>query len=514
MSFIVKQKIKGKIYLYKAVSIWDKDKKRSYQKRKYIGRDPDDKKSKLLFFSGDIITKNFGNIFFLEYLSKSIGLKDILKTIFPDNYKEILWLAYFDICAALPSYMFHYWQEEHDYSGVRKLTSSTVSQLHEFVGKNNSNRVEFINRWIAHIQPTEAIYYDVTSISSYSQGIEAVEWGYNRDKEALAQINLGVVFSKKLSLPIYYYPYSGSITDVVTLKNCLEYLKIAELDDVMFVLDRGFFSKTNIAAMNDKKFGFKFIQPVPMSVKAAKELLYKFRKELKDVNNAFMYNDELWYYCSTTFDYHGYKLYAHIYYNNKLATEQKQSFTIELLKIEAIIKKQFFVSQKDFIQYKKTEIPKKYRDFFKWNRKLQTVEKDAIKIKRLITKFGCFILSSNQSNLQKTQVLDNYRQKDTVEKMFDIVKNELDGDRLRTHNDNTTAGKLFVRFIALILYAEISRTMKKTNLFKKFSVKELIAELKKLKQTKIKGEKTIFSELSKSQKIIFKAFKIKTDIFS
>ena len=80
--------------------------------------------------------------------------------------------------------------------------------------------------------------------------------------------------------------------------------------------------------------------------------------------------------------------------------------------------------------------------------------------------------------------------------------------------DKTTSGKLFVRFIALILYAEISRTMKETNLFNKMSVKELMAELKKLKQTKIKNNKTLFSELSKRQKMIFKAFNISTDAFS
>ena len=513
MTFIIKQKIKGNTYLYEAVSIWDKEKKRSYQKRKYIGRDPDDKKSESDFFSGDISTKNYGNIFLLEYLSQSTGLASILNAMFPNNYKEILWLTYFDICEASPAYMFQYWQEEHDYSGIRKLNSSAVSQLHNSLS-SNSIRIKFINQWIEHLQPKEAIYYDVTSISSYSQGIETVEWGYNRDKEKLPQINLGVVFSKIKSLPIYYYPYQGSITDVSTLKNCIEYLKIAKLSDTMFVLDRGFFSKTNITAMNDVKNGFQFIQPVPMSVKAAKEMLYKYRNELKDVNNAFLYNDELWYYKKTEFDYYDNKLCAHIYYNQKLAAEQRQAFTIDLLAVEAIIKKQIFASQKDFMQYKNTEMQAKHKVFFKWNRTLRAVEKDATKINRFISKFGCFIMATNQKKLDHKQILDNYRQKDKVEKMFDIVKNELDGDRLRTHNDKTTAGKLFIRFIALILYAELSRTMKETGLFKKFSVKELIAELKKIKQTKIKGRQTIFSELSKRQKIIFKAFDIDVKVFS
>ena len=37
MSFIVSQKIKGRIYLYQVESYWDKDKKKARQRRTYIG---------------------------------------------------------------------------------------------------------------------------------------------------------------------------------------------------------------------------------------------------------------------------------------------------------------------------------------------------------------------------------------------------------------------------------------------------------------------------------------------
>ena len=60
-----------------------------------------------------------------------------------------------------------------------------------------------------------------------------------------------------------------------------------------------------------------------------------------------MYNDELWYYQKAEFDYYNNKLYAHIYYNQKLAAEQRQAFTIELLKIEEVVNEQKFDSQKE-----------------------------------------------------------------------------------------------------------------------------------------------------------------------
>ena len=38
MSFIYEQKIKGKVYLYKSTSYWDKEKKQPRQKRVYLGK--------------------------------------------------------------------------------------------------------------------------------------------------------------------------------------------------------------------------------------------------------------------------------------------------------------------------------------------------------------------------------------------------------------------------------------------------------------------------------------------
>lgn len=514
MSYIVREKRNGKFYLYEATSYWDKEKKQSRQKRKYIGRDPEDKKSEIKLNPTEISTKNYGIIFLLEHISKKLGLQDILKKMFPSDFNEILSLAYFDICASQPSYMFPYWHDEHHITGTKKLSSSAVSALQRELGVNDAIRIEFINQWIEAVKPCSAIYYDVTSISTYASGIETVEWGYNRDKEALPQINIGVVFSKSKSLPIYYNPYQGSITDVSTLKNCLQFLINMNMNEVMFVLDRGFFSKDNISQMNDSTYRFEFIQPVPMSVKKSKELFYKHRKQLKDISNTLLYNGELLYYYATEFEYYGTKLYAHIYHNPKLANAQKEDFIIKLFKIESLLKRQNFKSQKEFNTHKNNEIAKSYHPFFKWNRALGSVEKNVSKINNYSSKFGNFILASNRANLTKEAVLEGYREKDLVEKIFDIVKNEMDGDRLRTHSDQTTRGKLLIRFIALIIYSQISMTMKREKLFEKMSVKELIAELKKMKITKFKDKKEIYSVLSKRQKMIFKAFDIDTEQFS
>jgi transposase len=86
----------------------------------------------------------------------------------------------------------------------------------------------------------KGIVFDITSFSSYSKNLELLEWGYNRDGEELRQINFGVIMGSPSSLPIGYRIYPGSITDVVTLKNLIEYLRQKGLKQYMFWNERLF----------------------------------------------------------------------------------------------------------------------------------------------------------------------------------------------------------------------------------------------------------------------------------
>jgi transposase len=70
-------------------------------------------------------------------------------------------------------------------------------------------------------------------LSSYAEGIDYVEWGYNRDGESLPQINFGVIYAEQVQLPLYYQLYPGSIPDVTTLKNIVNYLELFQLKEAL-----------------------------------------------------------------------------------------------------------------------------------------------------------------------------------------------------------------------------------------------------------------------------------------
>lgn len=135
------------------------------------------------------------------------------------------------------------------------------------------------------------------------------------------------------------------------------------------------------------------------------------------------------------------------------------------------------------------------------------LERNVVKIKEKISSMGYFILLTNKKEMDKTDILENYRNRDSVEKVFDLLKNEMDGDRLRAHSQYNSDARLFIKFISLILQSEIIKTMSDKKLFKKYSVKELLAILRKIKITKFEDDQ-IISEVSKQQRLILEAFNI------
>jgi transposase len=512
MSYIVEQKIKGRVYLYEVTCYWDNEKKQPRQKRKYIGP-----KHKRLNKSSSIsksdlkslISFNYGNILLLNKIASNTGLEAILKKIFPTKWEDILALAYYDIMEGQSSYKFSYWLLENYLPDVKKMSSSDISVLYEFLGGMQNQRMEFMKLWSEHIKPINGIYYDITSISSYSNNIDYIEWGYNRDKENLPQLNLGLVCSKDSNLPFYYSLFTGSIVDVSTIKNQIKYLNILNIKTPFLVMDRGFCSIGNITEMDLNKF--LFIQPLSFNLKKVKDLIFQNKDKIHKPEFAFKYNQDILYYIKSSLEINGKIFCAHIYLNEKSEIAQKHLFLSKLIEVEQKYKDKHFNSKKEFEDYYNNYIPNKLKPYYQWNEEKKKIERNIKTFENYISNIGYIIFLSNKKNIDKSYILDCYRQKDSIEKMFDVLKNEFDGNRLRVHSNINMEGKLFVKFISLIVYMKISQIMNKNKLFEKYSLKEMLLELKKIKQTIISNHQPIISEVSKKQKEILEIFDIKIE---
>ena len=508
MSYIVERKVNGNVYLYETESYWDKDKKQPRQRSKYLGPKQRAETKKIKRALEKLVSKSYGNIYLLEEISKSIGLHDVLKDCYPDIYKKILANSFYEIIGESKNYLFRHFQDEHFFEDVKTMYSSDVSELHLTLGTNEQSKFEFTKKWIEKVNPQDGIYYDITSFSSYSTKNDFVEWGYNRDKENLPQINLGMVCCKKTGLPFFYNVFPGSIVDVKTVKNFIKYLKIYKLQEMFLILDKGFFSASNICELIESDRNLSLIIPLPFTLKLSKELIAT-NSDIKNPQNIFQYNEEIVFHKSVPASIQGHNFTAHIFFNEKAEVDQRHLFYSKLLAYEEKIKKNKFKNQKAYDTYVNGEKSDGYKAYFCYDTSQKTVARNEAKINEYLSKLGFFIIISTKANLLKEDVLSFYRNKDKVEKIFDNTKNELNTNRLHSHSKLTTEGRLFVKFIATILYQQITKVMKEKDMFKKYSVTELLKELSKIKMISLPELDDFTTESSKKQNEIFAKFNIK-----
>ena len=100
--------------------------------------------------------------------------------------------------------MIHYledYTQTHNTAEKGRMSSEQCSKM--FASLRQEDMQLFFREWMKHKKQKEYLAYDVTSISSYSKNIQELEWGYNRDKERLPQINMGMYYGEESGLPLY-----------------------------------------------------------------------------------------------------------------------------------------------------------------------------------------------------------------------------------------------------------------------------------------------------------------------
>ena len=192
MSYIVKQPINGKLYAYEVIGKWDPATKNSKQKRTYIGRVDE---------NGNIIPKgsrpaltridgayDFGDLFLVLRISEELDLPKIVEETFHADAQPLLLLAANRLISPGGMDLVDAWLSR-TYVEMRML-GQRISEILERAEKGAS---EFTTRWLRSSQREDAIYFDITSMESYSTQNRFLEWGYSRSGRDEKQINLGII---------------------------------------------------------------------------------------------------------------------------------------------------------------------------------------------------------------------------------------------------------------------------------------------------------------------------------
>jgi len=504
MSYTIEQKVKNHIYLYQVESYWDKEKKQSRQKRTYLGKkDPrtgEVIKEKIVYASWDS-----GHTYFLQAIAKKIGLTAELKKAFPVKWYEILTLAFFKMIEGKPFYLCNGWLDTVELEGKPELSSQRISVLLRELSGEKDSIFRFFTTWITRQKDANRfIVFDITSVSSYSKGIDFVEWGYNRDKESLPQVNLGVIYGRPVDLPLFYSLYPGSIHDVSTLTNIITEFGVLSLDSTMFVLDKGFYSAGNLSRMS----GIQHIIPLPVRTNKEKEVVEKHQHRIRSAEYAFTYNQHVHYCAKDSISIADTTYHAYVYLNEKKQVEQREKFLKSVMECEQYLAATGYTKKKEFENFFKESKPDLMHYFgLRKTGPTYILLRDNSEIDRTLSRMGMFVLLTN-TELTGEEVLRLYREKDGVEKCFDSLKSNLSLKRLRIHSQLALEGLLFIEFIALILHSYMSKVLRETGINKTVSIPEILFELRKIKKIQFGRKKTIITEMSKRQRKIFKAFEV------
>jgi transposase len=101
------------------------------------------------------------------------------------------------------------------------------------------------------------------------------------------------------------------------------------------------------------------------------------------------------------------------------------------------------------------------------------------------------------------EALSIYRNKDLVEKAFENLKGRLNLHRLAVSSEQSLDGKLFVQFVSLIYLSYITRKMQENNLFKDYTLQELLDDLDIIECFEVPGQKLQLGEITKNQMDLF-----------
>lgn len=505
---IIKQKKGTHIYAYKEESAyWDKQKQQCRKKLTYLG--------KVDQGTGEIIPKkpgkallpksiyNFGGSFLCQEIAKKIKLQNILESIFGEQRTtDLLLVAIFKIITSDPMYLFSDWIDtvvlESD------LTSQRISEFLKQLSKESSLIDEFFSSWTNLNKSRQAVMFDITSISSYSNNIDIVESGYNRDGESLEQINLGLISS---DLPLAYRIYPGSINDVVTLKMQLKLFKSLSLKIEYLVMDKGFYSYKNLEELD--KTNYNYIIPASFSVNLFKKLIEQHSAELERVDSSFAFQEkDNIHYLHKKVKLKSLNINAHIFLDPLKRVLSANAFLNKLNVFEEHFHEYKFVDIEEVRTFISQSVGEHSYYLIEEDEQGFSITRDNKAVSKTLKRFGVFILLSNQE-MDKNQILKLYREKDSVEKIFDTLKNSLKEKRLRVHSEDTLNGKMFVLFISLIIYTYMINQVKKNKTISKYSIPQVFKELDKIRLIILTDGTKHFSELSKKQKDILKAFDLK-----
>jgi transposase len=373
------------------------------------------------------------------------------------------------------------------------MTDRDASRLFSSIG--GVERMRFFKGWVGLRRQERYLAYDVTSFSSHSKGLDT-EYGYNRDGDSLPQINMAMYLEYQSMLPVFFLTYPGSIVDKSHLPYMMEFNKDLDIEGVSFVMDRGFPSTANLEFMRSE--GLPFVAAVETRSKAIRDVLAREGGLLRSSRNRL---DDLEVFgTGVKGRYFGVASTLHIYYDYRRKAEQIHDIYRKIASQEEILCQKTTLTATESRKYQKYFTLSQDKDG-----KLLSYKRNFDQIDKLTNDLGYICLITN-SNMPTEEAIKIYKNRNVIEQGFDEIKNHIDMKRLRTHNQETTNGKMFCAFLSLIARMNIAMKLSHWMIENRYTTIRVIRELNKIRAIIGKHGARLLNPLTKKQREILEAF--------
>ena len=433
--------IREKYYLYKVHSRWNPKKGRAQKiTGQMLGRITQEEgliQSKKRFHPESLQqmhVKEYGASYLITTLFEDTIRP--LKKIFPQDWETLVGSAFCRLLyqSPLKNMDFHFSRSflSNEYAQA-SLSAKQIGAWLKVIGHQRDKIVQFFK---AFIQAGEHMLMDVTPFHSKSSYLSLAKPGYNSQRNFDPQVNLMMMFSTKLSLPVYYRLLPGNIRDVKAFHHSLQE---SGIHDAVLVVDKGFYSDTNVEQLDQAKL--RYVLPLRRN---SKDVNYKPLEQPKKMGleGYFKHNNRyIWYY--------------HYTFQNKII----YVFLDESLKQR---------EEQDYLNRIETH-PEEY-SFEEFQDKN--------------TQFGTLALLSNLKKHPK-DIYATYKSRMAIETMANALKNILDADRHYMRDEEALEGWMFINHLALLWYYRLYQLIKQKDLLTQFSPQDLLLHLNEIRKIKI-----------------------------
>lgn len=479
----------GRRYAYEATSRRVPGKKNPVTDSVYLGRvDPE---------TGEIIpkqsrrrpeeehAKEYGAVAVLDAIQRELGLLEDLDETFPGLSRKILGAAMAQVIDITSFNDIHYVIDGSIIKERLKLRGSlspaVMSDLSKDIGSSFSSMDDFFRARVARAEDP-VLTLDLTSVSSYSRMGGWAEWGHNRDSESLKQTNIAMVTDAN-GIPLAFTMLPGSIADSTVLDSTVEYLQGLGCHGRL-VMDRGFETAANVKGLIDR--GISFTIASNARAEPVKKLMSMAIRDMKG-SDAFRRHEGhsykvAEYELGVIENEKGCEYVIHVPQSHKGSRENNQRFH-EAKKLVAFVVYNPRKASDDIDSVmeavEETELKhegtrprdaaKVYAQLPPFIRRYVDYEVDDDGVMHIIRKQNAFTFADNRAGMfvmlastgtSWEAMMSSYDVRDWVEKAFDVYKSDLDGSRSRTGDPDRARGRMFIKFIALMMRIRMQNVLR------------------------------------------------------